>query len=178
MMPSAQDLAKSIRLLLLDVDGVLTNGTITYDSAGNELKTFHIHDGLGIKLLQRNGVSVGIITGRNSPMVSRRANELGITLIIQGREDKGAALLDVQQETGLPLASIAYMGDDLPDIAAIRLAGLGIAPANATAYVQQHADWVTHRAGGNGAVREAAEFILDAQGLLTVATRPYLDPHP
>lgn len=178
MLSPAKELAKPVKLLLLDVDGVLTNGAITYDSAGNELKTFHIHDGLGIKLLQRNGIAVGIITGRNSPMVSRRARELGIELIIQGREDKGKALLDVQQQTGLALSSIAYMGDDLPDLAAIRLAGLGIAPANAADYVQRHADWVTRHAGGNGAVREAAEFILDAQDLLGLANSHYLDTGP
>ncbi|HSC76314.1 MAG TPA: HAD-IIIA family hydrolase [Pseudomonadales bacterium] len=162
----AAEMAATIKLLLLDVDGVLTDGRITYNSEQQELKSFHIHDGLGIKLLQRSGIQVGIITGRNSPMVERRANELGITILVQGREDKIVAMKDIQKQLGLNSHEVAYMGDDLPDLAAIRQAGLGIAPANAAAVVRQHADWVTSNPGGNGAVREACEFILTAQGLL------------
>jgi 3-deoxy-D-manno-octulosonate 8-phosphate phosphatase (KDO 8-P phosphatase) len=158
--------AAAIKLLLLDVDGVLTDGRITYDSEQRELKSFHIHDGLGIKLLQRSGIQIGIITGRHSPMVERRANELGITLLVQGREDKVVAMKDIQIQLGLAGHEIAYMGDDLPDLAAIRHAGLGIAPANAVNIVQLHADLVTALSGGNGAVREACEFILRAKGLL------------
>ena len=156
--------AVPVKLLLLDVDGVMTDGRITYDSARNELKSFHIHDGLGIKLLQRAGVQVGIVTGRSSPMVKRRAQELGITLLLQGREDKWVAMQGIQQELNLSLDEVAYMGDDLPDLAAIRHAGLGIAPANAVGVVREHADLVTTARGGEGAVREACDFILAAQG--------------
>lgn len=174
---NAQLLAKSIKLLLLDVDGVLSDGHITYDSQQQELKSFHIHDGLGIKLLQRHGIQVGIITGRNSPMVTRRAQELGITLLIQGREDKAAAMQTLLQEQSLVVQEVAYMGDDLPDLAAICQAGLGIAPANAVAIVRQQADLVTSNRGGYGAVREACEFILSSQGLLENIHREYMAPH-
>ena len=158
----AQQRARAIRLLLLDVDGVLSDGSIVYDSEGRELKRFHIHDGLGIKLLQQHGIQVGIITGRVSPMVERRAHELGIKMLVQGREDKATAMY----ELSLSVDAVAYMGDDLPDLTAISQAGLGIAPANAVTIVRQHADLVTAAGGGHGAVREAAEFILAAQGQL------------
>lgn len=164
--------ARAVRLLLLDVDGVLSDGGIVYDSEGRELKRFHIHDGLGIKLLQQHGIQVGIITGRISPMVERRARELSIELLVQGREDKAAAMQEVVSHLSLTGDVVAYMGDDLPDLAAIAQAGLGIAPANAVSVVRQRAHLVTSATGGNGAVREAAEFILDAQGLLdTIHTR-------
>jgi 3-deoxy-D-manno-octulosonate 8-phosphate phosphatase (KDO 8-P phosphatase) len=167
-------LAIPIKLLLLDVDGVLTDGRITYTSERQELKSFHIHDGLGIKLLQRAGVHIGIVTGRSSPMVGRRAQELGITLLLQGREDKWVAMQSIQQDMQLSNDEVAYMGDDLPDLAAIRHAGLGIAPANAVAIVREHADLVTGSVGGAGAVREACEFILAAKGLLDDMHRDYL----
>lgn len=167
-------LALPVQLLLLDVDGVLSDGSITYDSQGAELKSFHIHDGLGIKLLQRAGIRVGIVTGRLSPMVERRARELGIELLLQGREDKWVAMQGIQQELGLGNEEVAYMGDDLPDLAAIRHAGLGIAPANAVPLVRQHADLVTSLAGGGGAVREACDFILAAKGLLEGLQQDYL----
>lgn len=173
MPENAASKAAAIKLLLLDVDGVLTDGRITYDSEQRELKSFHIHDGLGIKLLQRSGVQIGIITGRHSPMVERRANELGITLLIQGREDKLVAMKDIQNQLGLTNHETAYMGDDLPDLAAIRHAGFGVAPANAVDIVRQHADLVTACTGGNGAVREACEFILGAKGLLEGIHKSY-----
>jgi len=173
-MESAEKLAQPITLLLLDVDGVLTDGRITYNSEQQELKSFHIHDGLGIKLLQRNGVDVGIITGRNSTMVERRARELGIDLLIQGREDKAAAMKTLLASLDIALTNVAYMGDDLPDLAAIQQAGFGIAPANAVAIVRQHAKMVTSTGGGCGAVREAAEFILAAKGLLDSTLQEYL----
>ena len=164
-----------LKLLLLDVDGVLTDGRITYSSTGEELKTFHIHDGLGIKLLQQAGVQVGIITGRSSPMVTRRANELGINYLLQGREDKWVALQSIQRELGLSLDEIAYMGDDLPDLSAIHHAGLGVAPANAVSIVKQHADWITTLKGGKGAVRETCEFILSAKGTLDKTLQSFLE---
>ncbi|MEZ5538453.1 MAG: HAD-IIIA family hydrolase [Pseudomonadales bacterium] len=172
-MATPQELARTIRLLLLDVDGVLSDGRITYDSEGRELKSFHIHDGLGIKLLQQAGIQVGIITGRISPMVECRARELGIELVVQGREDKASAMHETIKTLGIDCTAVAYMGDDLPDLAAIRQAGLGIAPANAVNIVRQHANLVTTNAGGHGAVREAAEFILQAQALLDAVFTRY-----
>ena len=116
----ASDLARAARvqLLALDVDGVMTDGRILYTSSGDELKAFNIRDGLGIKLLQKAGVQVAIITGRSSPMVERRAHELGISRVIQGREDKRVALRELAAEAGMELARCAYMGDDLPDLRA------------------------------------------------------------
>ncbi len=165
--------AAAVELLVLDVDGVLTDGRILYGSGGEELKAFDIKDGLGIKMLQRAGLQVAIITGRRSPMVERRAQELGITHIIQGREDKRAALAELCADTGLELTHCAYMGDDLPDLGAIQTAGLGMTVADATAAVCKAADWRSSRSGGCGAVREACEFLLEARGALAELERSY-----
>lgn len=156
--------ATRVRLLALDVDGVLTDGLLYYGNEGEELKAFNIKDGLGIKLLQRAGVNVVIITGRESAIVARRARELGIADVVQGREDKYQALLELCQRRGLRLDECAYMGDDLPDLAAIAAAGLGMTVANASAEVLAAAHWCSARDGGRGAVREACEFILSAKG--------------
>jgi 3-deoxy-D-manno-octulosonate 8-phosphate phosphatase (KDO 8-P phosphatase) len=173
-MTQASERARTIKLLLLDVDGVLTDGRITYNDSGRELKSFDIHDGLGIKLLQRGGVQVGIVTGRQSAMVDRRAAELGINILLQGREDKRVALQSIQEQLGLSTHEIAYMGDDLPDLSAVRHAGLGLAPANAVTIVREHAHVVTTACGGSGAVREACEFILASQGKLATLLEEYL----
>ncbi|CAI8328866.1 MAG: 3-deoxy-D-manno-octulosonate 8-phosphate phosphatase KdsC [Porticoccaceae bacterium UBA1117] len=156
--------AKNIKLLLLDVDGVLTDGKLYYGNSGEELKAFNIQDGLGIKLLQQGGIQVGIITGRVSTLLQRRADELGINPVIQGREDKLTALRELLENQNLGLHQIAFMGDDLPDLSAINLVGLGITVANACSTLAAKADWQTLRSGGDGAVREAAEMILKAQG--------------
>ena len=161
-----QDAAKKIKLLLLDVDGVLTDGRLYYGNSGEEMKAFNIQDGLGIKLLQKGGIGVGIITGRVSQLLQRRADELGIHPVIQGREDKLTALQELLETSDLTLDQIAYMGDDLPDLAAIRRVGLGITPANGNRAVARHADWQTTLGGGQGAVREVAEMILQAQDKL------------
>jgi 3-deoxy-D-manno-octulosonate 8-phosphate phosphatase (KDO 8-P phosphatase) len=156
--------ARAIRLLALDVDGVLTDGRIVYSNAGDEQKAFSIKDGLGIKLLQRAGVEVAIITGRSSRIVERRAAELGINSIIQGREDKLTALLELCEVGGLELRECAYMGDDLPDLAAIQAAGIGLTVADASVAVLAAADWCSARKGGDGAVREACDALLEARG--------------
>jgi 3-deoxy-D-manno-octulosonate 8-phosphate phosphatase (KDO 8-P phosphatase) len=156
--------AARIRLLALDVDGVLTDGHIVYGSDGEEFKAFHIRDGLGIKLLQRAGVTVAIITGRRSAVVERRAEELGIDVVLQGREDKLQALSELCTQRSLALAECAYMGDDLPDLAAVRAAGLGLTVADATDAVREAADWCSKMAGGRGAVREACEALLVSRG--------------
>lgn len=156
--------ARRLRLLALDVDGVLTDGRIVYGNDGEELKAFSIKDGLGIKLAQRAGLQVAIITGRSSGIVARRAAELGIDLVVQGREDKLVALQELCASLGITPGECAYMGDDLPDLAAIRAAGLGLTVSDAAAPVLEAADWVSARAGGEGAVREACELILAARG--------------
>jgi len=170
----ASKLASPIKILLLDVDGVLSNGKLYFSNSGDEIKSFHIHDGLGIKLLQQSGVDVGIITGRDSHIVKRRAENLGIKTIIQGREDKLTAMNEVMASKGLTLEEVAYMGDDLPDLPAIRKAGLGMTVANGQEIVRQHADWISNLNGGDGAVREACELIMAAQGTLDAAQSQYL----
>jgi len=176
--------AKNIRLLLLDVDGVLTDGRLYYGNNGEELKAFNIQDGLGIKLLQRNGIQVGIITGRSSELLARRASELGIELVIQGREDKLIALQEIlenlQEATNegaqapYQMEQIAFLGDDLPDVAVIRRVGLGVAVANARSFIAENAHWQTTTNGGYGAVRELAEMLLHAQGKLDSIHASYL----
>lgn len=171
-MSISADRAAALTLLALDVDGVLTDGRITYSASGEELKSFNIKDGLGIKLLQRAGIEVAIITGRRSPMVERRAKELGIETIVQGREDKLSALRELCEGRGMTLAQCAYMGDDLPDLSAVIASGVGLSVADGAAEVRREADWVSTCSGGQGAVREACEALLDARGqrddLLTV----------
>lgn len=169
-----KDKARSIRLLALDVDGVLTDGSLYFHADGSESKTFNSLDGHGIKMLQASGVEVAIITGRRSKMVEQRAKALGIKTLFQGREDKLVALRSIQEEKHLDWAQIAYCGDDLPDLAAIRMAGLGITVPNAPAYMVQHADMCTNREGGQGAVREICDFIMQAQGTLQDAIDHYL----
>lgn len=171
---NTQDAARAIRLLVLDVDGVLTDGRLYYSESGHEAKTFHIHDGLGIKLLQRSGIDVAIITGRSSQLLARRAQELGIVHVIQGREDKLTALQELAEPLGIERQEIAYMGDDLPDLSAIRHVGLGMTVCDANPLVRQHARWVAQLPGGAGAVRQAAEFILSAQGKLEALQAAYL----
>lgn len=158
--------AKNIRLLLLDVDGVLTDGRLYYGNSGEELKAFNIQDGLGIKLLQQSGIRVGIITGRRSALLKRRAEELSLSPLIQGREDKWSALSELMESLDVNLEEIAFVGDDLPDLAVIRRVGLGITPANGNSAVASQALWQTQKMGGDGAVREVAELILEAQNKL------------
>lgn len=166
--------ARAVRLLALDCDGVLTDGRLYYGNNGEELKTFSILDGHGIKMLRAASVEVAIITGRSSELVKRRAKELGVVRLLQGREDKLVALDELLAELGLGREAVAYCGDDLPDLPAIRAVGLGIAPANAYPLVREHADWVTTQRGGEGAVREIADRIMEAQGTLAAALAPYL----
>ena len=163
---SAFKAAQKVKLVLLDVDGVLTDGRLYYGNAGEELKAFDIQDGLGIKLLQNAGIKVGIITGRSSGLVERRAKELGIDHLIQGREDKLTALNELLEKITFEFEEIAFVGDDLPDLAIIRRVGLGITPANGNHLIASQALWQTKKSGGNGAVREVAELILSAQGKL------------
>ena len=149
-----------IRLLVMDVDGVMTDGKITYSSDGQELKSFNIKDGLGIKRAQASGIETAIITGRTSPIVERRARELGIAHLVQGREDKLAALSDLVGQLNLSLDQVAYIGDDLPDLTAIESVKLGACPADAATEVKSKANWVSTRSGGDGCVRELCDLLV------------------
>jgi len=156
--------AASVRLFLTDVDGVLTDGGIIYDAAGVETKRFHVRDGHGIKLLQRAGVAVGIITGRDSEVVAIRARELGIDIVRQGVKDKRAEWRKVLAGSGILPAETAYVGDDIVDLPLLRAVGFSAAPSDAEPYVLDAVHFVASRPGGQGAVREIAEFLLRARG--------------
>ena len=164
---------KNCQLVVTDVDGVLTDGKIVYSSTGEELKAFNIKDGLGFKLLQNADIKTAIITGRTSPMVERRAGELGIEHLVQGRDDKSVALKSLCDELGIALEHCLYIGDDLPDLSAIILAGIGATPADAHAQMIKQADYCCSASGGSGAFREIAELILEAKGLLSVLYQEY-----
>lgn len=172
---SALTKARQVKLLALDVDGVMTNGTLLFSASGDELKAFNILDGLGIKLLMKAGVDVAVITGRTSPLTERRMNDLGIPYVMQGREDKRTALLELTTQLNIEASAIAYMGDDLPDLSAIQYAGFGITVPNGHWFVRQHADYCTTTAGGQGAVREACDLILAAQGHIESALSGFLE---
>jgi len=169
----AAERAGSVRLFLLDVDGVLTDGGIIHDAAGVESKRFHVRDGHGIKMLQRAGVAVGIITGRTSEVVAIRARELGIDIVRQGAYDKVAAWRGILAGTGIPPAETAYAGDDIVDLPLLRAVGFSAAPSDAEPYVLDAVHFVASRPGGQGAVREIAEFLLRARGAWNAATAKY-----
>ena len=160
-----KDRLSDIRLLLLDVDGVMTDGGIIYDVNGVETKVFNVKDGHGIKMLQRHGIEVGIITGRNSPVVDVRAKELGIELLYQGSLKKIDSYLDVKRRTGLKDSQIAYVGDDVIDVPVMRRVAFAAAPADGLIEARNAAHYVTSLAGGRGAVREVCDLILKGRGL-------------
>ena len=166
---------RATRLLILDVDGVLTDGSLFLGDAGEQYKAFHSRDGHGIRLALDGGLEVAILTGRTSGVVEHRMRDLGVRHLIQGRRDKGAALRELLATTGHAPAEAAFMGDDIVDLPAMRGVGLGIAVADAHPLVCEHADWVTSAPGGHGAVREACEGLLAAQGRLDELFRAYLE---
>lgn len=157
--------AEPIRLLLLDVDGVLTDGTLIYSENGSESKGFNTQDGLGIRLLQQVQVATGIITARASKLVARRAEELGMEHIHQGAKNKLEKFKAILTETGLKPFQVCYMGDDLIDLGLLTRVGLAACPANAVADVKQACHFITSRSGGCGAVRETCDLIIRAKGL-------------
>jgi 3-deoxy-D-manno-octulosonate 8-phosphate phosphatase (KDO 8-P phosphatase) len=175
MTGSVNDIAKQIRLLILDVDGVMTDGGLQFDNQGEEFKTFNSLDGHGMRMLLECGIEIAVITGRNSRIVSHRMNELGVRHIYQGYRDKLLAYEKLLQDTGLEPEQTAYVGDDLPDLPIMRRVGFAIAVQNAHIFVKQHCDWVTTARGGNGAVREVTDFILQAQSLLAARQDSYLE---
>lgn len=174
MTEQLQQKARPIRLAVFDVDGVMTDGRLYFTSLGDELKAFNVKDGLGLNLLRKTGVEVAIITGRTSELVARRASDLKIQHLVQGREDKKTALQELLAQLALAPEQVAYLGDDLPDLPAIRYVGLGATVANASSLMKSHADLITARPGGDGAVREFCEWIMMAQGTYNNQMASYL----
>jgi 3-deoxy-D-manno-octulosonate 8-phosphate phosphatase (KDO 8-P phosphatase) len=165
---------KHVKLLALDVDGTLTDGGLYLSESGESVKRFHAQDGLGIVLAAHVGLRVAWITGRESAIVARRAEALGVAAVRQGVRDKRAALLEIGRELGVALSEMAFMGDDLNDLPALRAAGLALAPADAVESVRAAAHWVSTRGAGHGAVREAIDAILEARGDKNLAEKLYL----
>ncbi|HUP65500.1 MAG TPA: HAD-IIIA family hydrolase [Thermoanaerobaculia bacterium] len=155
---------KLIRLIISDLDGVWTDGRIIYSGETRETKEFNVRDGLGVKIAQAAGIEVAILTSRLSEAVERRCRELGIDRVIQGAGSKGDAFREILESAGLPEAAVCYIGDDLPDLAPLSLAGLSAAPSDAVAEVLEIVDWPLEHAGGTGAFRELVERLLRARG--------------
>lgn len=168
------ELARDIRLVLFDVDGVLTDGSLFLGDAGEQYKAFNSKDGHGMRMLADSGVKVGILTGRTSEVVAHRMSDLGIDLVVQGRRDKLDALAGLLEQAGVNEQATAFVGDDLVDLPVMRRVRLAIAVADAHPVVQQHAHWTTAMPGGRGAAREVCEFIMQAQGNLERMLEPYL----
>jgi 3-deoxy-D-manno-octulosonate 8-phosphate phosphatase (KDO 8-P phosphatase) len=164
----------SIKYLVLDADGVLTDSRITYTDDGLEIKSFNVKDGHGIKLLMRAGIGVAVITGRYSKALEHRARDLQIEHVIQGAKDKKAALLELAGKVATSPGEMAYMGDDVVDLPAMALCGMSIAPGDAVDMVKDRVDVVTSLPGGRGAVREAAEVILKRMGLFDAVMKRYV----
>ncbi|NDU85406.1 MAG: HAD-IIIA family hydrolase [Ferrovum sp.] len=156
--------ARSIRLVAFDVDGILTNGALTFTERGEEIKNFHARDGLGLKLLQNSGLILALITGRRSPVVTLRAQELGISLVHQGVHDKRKVAEEILGELGLHWEQMAYMGDDLPDLSTLRRCGLALTVPEAPPEIRAVAHWLSPVGGGHGAARAAAAWLLAARG--------------
>ena len=165
--------AKAIRLLLLDVDGVLTDGRITYDGSGREWKSFDIRDGQGIRLLQRAGLEVGILSGRKAAAVRTRAKELGLRLLRQRVTDKAKALEEIMVQKNYQREHICFVGDDLVDLPVFVRVGLAVAAADSVEEVKACAHYITRNPGGRGAVREVCDLILKAQGKWAAVTQEY-----
>jgi len=166
--------AKQLKLLILDVDGVLTDGRLFFDAQGGEYKSFHARDGHGIKLLRQTGVEVAVISGRKSQSVALRMQALGVEYVYQGHENKIAAFEEIIQSMGISPEQAAHVGDDLLDLPIMLRAGLSIAVSDANFAVKEYADWCTETAGGLGAVREVCDFIMQAQGTFDDVLKSYM----
>ena len=166
--------AKRVRLMLFDVDGVLTDGTLWYGPSGEALKAFSALDGHGIKLLLQSGVAVALLSGRSSPAVTLRAIELGIAHVLQGIDDKLAAFEALAAKLGVPTAATGFMGDEMIDLPALRRCGFACAPGEAHDLVRRHVHYVARAPAGGGAAREVCEFLMRAQGTLEAALARYL----
>lgn len=168
--------AKLIRLVIFDVDGVLTDGRLAFDDNGREYKTFHARDGHGLKMLRNTGVDIAIISGRRSESVRLRMEGLGIEHVYQGQQDKIASFNELCDKLQVNPQQIAHVGDDLPDLPLMQRAGIGIAVADAHFAVRKHADWCTRLSGGQGAAREVCDLIMQAQNTLEHTIARYLNP--
>lgn len=166
--------AKKIKCLITDVDGVLTDGSLYLDNHGNELKGFHVQDGMGLKLLMAAGIEVAVITTSRNAVIDHRMQQLGISHYFKGQVSKLNAFAELKTRLNLNNEEIAYIGDDLPDLELIKQVGLGVAVANALRQVKEYACWHTEKAGGQGAVRELCDLILDSQEKADMALRNYL----
>lgn len=164
-----------IKLLLLDVDGVMTDGRIVYLNDGGEAKAFDVKDGHGLKLIQRAGIRVGIITGRQSEVVARRAAELGIEIVYQGAKDKMQPFREIIEKLALEPFEVAYVGDDVVDLPVMRQVGFSATVADAVDDIKPYVDLVTSRPGGRGAVREVCDFLLKQSGLWSSVTSRYFE---
>lgn len=163
-MSTFEDKARSVRLMGFDIDGVMTDGRLYFSPNGDEMKTFFSRDGLGLKMLQRAGIELAIITGRDSAIVTRRAENLGIKLVFQGVEDKRAVMARLLEEQGLDFAQAGYMGDDVVDLGVMAACGFAATVPDCHGAVRQIADYVARAPAGAGAVREVCELLLRAQG--------------
>lgn len=166
--------AKKIKCVICDVDGVLSDGLLHIDNHGNELKSFHVQDGMGLKLLMAVGIEVCVITTARNAVVDHRMQQLGIRHYYKGQVDKREAFEKLKTTLSLQNDECAYIGDDLPDLPIIQQVGLGVAVANAVRLVKEFADWETSQTGGRGAVRELCDLILEAQGKTDLALTGYL----
>ncbi len=166
---------ESIKLLALDVDGVLTDGRIIYDSDGRSLKFFNVHDGMGLSLLRRAGIEVAFISAKSSPTIGIRAEDCGVSIVMEDISDKAEAVRQVASSVGVDLSETAFVGDDLVDIPAMKVSGLAVAVANACPEVKEAADYITSSYGGRGAVREVCELILKSKGLWESIISKYIN---
>lgn len=166
--------AKKISCLICDVDGVLSDGLLHIDNHGNELKSFHVQDGMGLKLLMSAGIEVAVITTSRNAVIDHRMQQLGIKHYFKNQVDKRNAYQQLKQTLNLQDEQFAYIGDDLPDLPLIQQVGLGVAVANAVPLVKKYADWQTKANGGAGGVRELCDFILEVQDKTHVALEKYL----
>lgn len=170
----ARERARRVKLMIFDVDGVLTDGRLWYGPQGEEWKAFHVLDGLGLKLLAGGGVAAGLLSARSAPAVARRATELGLGHVLQGVEDKRAAFDALLAKLGVPAEAAGYMGDDLPDVPVLASCGFACAPAGAHALALRRAHYVPDAPAGGGAAREVCEYVLGAQGKLDAALARYV----
>lgn len=173
-MQEIRERAARVRLLIFDVDGVLTDGSLYLGDDGQEYKAFNARDGHGMVMLQETGVQLAVISGRSSPVVRIRMEALGVAHVYQGQRDKVVAYEDLKQALNLPDEAIAYVGDDVIDLPVMRRVGLAIAVGDAHPLVRRHAHWCTNAQGGRGAAREVCELVMDAQDTLARMTQHYL----
>ena len=168
------DKAKAVSLMIFDVDGVMTDGSLYYTDSGEEIKAFNSLDGHGLKMLRASGVKLAIMTGRTSRLVEKRAKDLGVDFLYQGSGDKQASFEQLLIAAGVSKEACGYMGDDVIDIPVMRRVAFAVAVPDSPELVRKHSDYVTGSQGGHGAVREVCEYLMQAQGTFDAAMAPYL----